>query len=90
MDFFTGGHEFYNDFNDYTYQVTAPRNFVVWGTGDLLNADDVLQPQIAERLKRSFTSDDIIHVATLKELTGKSVTKQSDNSDLEMEGRQCL
>ena len=76
--FFTGGHEFYNDFNDYTYQVTAPRNFVVWGTGDLLNPDEVLQPQIADRLKKSFNSDDIIHVATLQELTGKSVTKQSD------------
>jgi hypothetical protein len=78
MAFFTGGHEFYNDFNDYTYQVTVPRNFVVWGTGDLLNPDEVLQPQIAERLKRSFTSDDVIHVATLKELNDKSVTKQSD------------
>jgi hypothetical protein len=76
--FFTGGHEFYNDFNDYTYQVTAPKNFVVWGTGDLLNPDEVLQPQIAERLKKSFTSDDVIHVATLKELNNKSVTKQSD------------
>ncbi|HEX2640562.1 MAG TPA: M1 family metallopeptidase, partial [Pyrinomonadaceae bacterium] len=76
--FFTGGHEFYNDFNDYTYQVTAPKNFVVWGTGDLLNPDEVLQAQIAERLKRSFTSDDVIHVATLKELNNKSVTKQSD------------
>ena len=36
------GHEFYNDFNDYTFQVTAPKNFVVWATGDLLNPDDVL------------------------------------------------
>ena len=76
--FFTGGHEFYNDFNDYTYQVTVPKNFLVWGTGDLLNPDEVLQPQIADRLKKSFTSDDIINVATLAELTGKSVTKQSD------------
>ena len=76
--FFTGGHEFYNDFNDYTYQVTVPRNFVVWGTGDLLNAGEVLQPQIAERLKRSFMSDDVIHVATLAELNSKSVTRQSD------------
>jgi len=76
--FFTGGHEFYNDFNDYTYQVTAPKNFVVWGTGDLLNPDEVLQPQIADRFKKSFTSDDVIHVATLQELNDKSVTKQSD------------
>jgi hypothetical protein len=78
MAFFTGGHEFYNDFNDYTYQVTAPKNFVVWGTGDLLNPDEVLQPQIADRFKKSFTSDDVIHVATLQELSDKSVTKQSD------------
>jgi len=75
--FFTGGHEFYNDFNDYTYQLTAPKNFVVWGTGDLLNADEVLQPKIADRLKKSFTSDDVINVATLKELNDKAVTKQS-------------
>jgi hypothetical protein len=75
---FLEGHEFYNDFNDYTFQVTAPKNYVVWGTGDLLNPDDVLQPQIADRFKKSFLSDDIIHVATLKELNDKAVTKQSD------------
>jgi Peptidase family M1 domain len=75
---FTEGHEFYNDFNDYTYQVTVPKNFIVWGTGDLLNADEVLQPQFADRLKRSFTGDDVVHVATLKELGDKAVTKQAD------------
>ena len=76
--FFTGGHEFYNDFNDYTFQVTAPKNFVVWGTGDLLNPDEVLQPLILDRFKKSFTTDDVVHVATLKELNDKVVTKQSD------------
>jgi hypothetical protein len=76
--FFTGGKEFYNDFNDYTFQVTAPKNFVVWATGDLLNPDEVLQPQIVDRFKKSFTTDDVIHVATLKELNDKAVTKQSD------------
>jgi hypothetical protein len=76
--FFTEGHEFYNDFNDYTFQVTAPKNFIVWATGDLTNADEVLKPEFAARLKSSFTSDDIIHVATLKELTDKVVTQQSD------------
>ncbi|MEP6682147.1 MAG: M1 family peptidase, partial [Parafilimonas sp.] len=28
--------EFYNDFNDYTLSITAPKNFVVYATGDLL------------------------------------------------------
>jgi hypothetical protein len=76
--FFTEGHEFYNDFNDYTFQVTAPKNFIVWATGDLLNADEVLKPEFAARLKSSFTSDDVIHVATLKELSDKVVTQQAD------------
>jgi hypothetical protein len=38
----------------------------------------VLKPEFAARLKSSFTSDDVVHVATLKELTDKVVTQQSD------------
>ncbi|MEP7075482.1 MAG: M1 family metallopeptidase [Acidobacteriota bacterium] len=75
---FMEGHEFYNDFNDYTYQVTAPKNFIVWGTGDLLNPDEVLQPKYAKRLKDSFTSDDVTTIASADELASKSVTVQSD------------
>ena len=75
---FTEGHEFYNDFNDYNFEVNVPKNYVVWATGDLLNPDETLQPEFAGRLKKSFTSDDIIHIATLKELKNNSVTAQKD------------
>jgi hypothetical protein len=75
---FTDGHEFYNDFNDYTFDVTVPKNFVVWATGDLLNPDEVLQPVFAKRLKDSMTSDNIINIATLAELNSNSVTAQTD------------
>ncbi|MGI9036417.1 MAG: M1 family peptidase, partial [Pyrinomonadaceae bacterium] len=76
---FTEGHEFYNDFCDYTFEVNAPKNYVVWATGDLLNADETLQPTFVERLKKSMTSDDVIHVATLDELKNNSVTAQKDS-----------
>ncbi|MEP6902485.1 MAG: M1 family metallopeptidase [Actinomycetota bacterium] len=75
---FTEGHEFYNDFNDYNFEVNVPKNYVVWATGDLLNAGETLQPEFAGRLKKSLTSDDVIHIATLNELTGNSVTAQKD------------
>ena len=75
---FTEGHEFYNDFNDYTFNVTVPKNFVVWATGDLVNADETLQPEFAKRLKNSFTTDEIIHIATLAEMKSNSVTAQKD------------
>ncbi|WP_442589084.1 M1 family metallopeptidase [Pedobacter sp. AW31-3R] len=69
--------EFYNDFNDYTLAVKAPKNYVVWATGDLKNPDEVLQPKYAERLKRSYTSDEVISIATAEEILKGEVTRQN-------------
>lgn len=74
---FTDGQEFYNDFNDYTLTVHAPKNYLVWATGTLQNPAEVLQPQYAERLQQSMTSDELIHVASAEDLAGKQVTSQS-------------
>lgn len=70
----TGGPEFYNDFNEYALHVEVPDNFVVWGTGDLLNSSNVLQPLIYQRLKHSMISDSVIHIATRQEMDAKNVT----------------
>jgi len=74
----TDRQEFYNDFNDYTYSVKAPKNYVVYGTGDLLNPDEVLQPEFAARLKKSYITDEILHIANEQEMKGGFVTKQND------------
>ncbi|MVM38416.1 M1 family peptidase [Spirosoma sp. HMF3257] len=73
---FTEAQEFYNDFNDYTLTVNVPKDYIVWGTGDLQNASDVLQPTYAKRLRESLQTDELIHVATLADLTTKQVTTQ--------------
>lgn len=75
---FTDGHEFYNDFNNYIFEVNAPKNYIVWATGDLLNPDEVLQPEFAKRLKESYTSDKVINVASLDELKNNAVTLQKE------------
>ena len=75
---FNDALEFYNDFNDYTLNVTVPKNFVVWATGTLQNPGKVLQPEYAERLQKSFTSDSTIHIATVDEMASKKVTAQND------------
>lgn len=74
----TDRQEFYNDFNDYTFSVKAPKNYVVYATGDFLNPDEVLQPEFAGRLKKSYTSDEVIHVATADEMKAGKVTLQND------------
>ncbi len=76
MDF-TDQQEFYSDFNDYDISVKVPANYVVWGTGTLLNPSAVLQPEHLRRFQVSFASDETIHVATKEELVAKSVTLQA-------------
>ncbi|NSL85378.1 M1 family metallopeptidase [Chitinophaga solisilvae] len=74
----TGRVEFYSDFNDYRVAVKVPKNFIVWGTGELLNAEEVLQPEIFTRFKKSLGADDLQHIATLEEVRGGKVTRQND------------
>jgi len=70
--------EFYNDFNDYVFTVKAPKNYVVYATGDFLNPDEVLQPEISKRLKQSYNTDGVINIATAEELKAEKVTAQKD------------
>lgn len=74
----TDGQEFYNDFNDYSFEISAPKNFVVWATGDFLNPADVLQPEALKRYKKSLKEDRTIHIATEAEMKAGKVTKQAN------------
>jgi hypothetical protein len=74
---FLDAQEFYNDFNDYTLNVSVPKNFIVWATGTLQNPKQVLQPEYAARLEKSMTSDSTIHIATAKDIADKSITTQN-------------
>ena len=73
---FTDEQEFYSDFNDYDVTIQAPANYIVWGTGTLANAKEVLQPEALRRLEASFTSDTTIHVATREDWSAGKVTAQ--------------
>lgn len=74
---FTDAQEFYNDFNDYAVSLTVPKNFLVWGTGDLQNAADLLQPAFLAKFNKSFTSDEVINVVTKSDLEAKNITTQN-------------
>jgi hypothetical protein len=77
---FTDMQEFYSDFNDYDVAITVPTNYVVWGTGTLLNPAELLQPKYLQRYTQSFTSDQTINVASRAEMVGKTVTTQSSRN----------
>jgi hypothetical protein len=74
---FNDRQEFYNDFNDYILRVTVPKNYIVWATGTLQNASQVLQPEFADRLQQSLTSDSIIRIVTPADNASHKVTTQN-------------
>jgi hypothetical protein len=75
---FNDRQEFYNDFNNYTLNVTVPKNFMVWATGVLQNPAQVLQPEYVKRMEQSFTSDSVIHIVTPADITQKNITAQNE------------
>jgi hypothetical protein len=76
MDF-TDEQEFYNDFNDYTLNVSVPKNYIVWATGDLQNPDAVLRSDYARKLTASMKNDAIVRIADPTDITGGKVTAQN-------------
>jgi len=72
---YNGLQEFYNDFCDFDVQIHVPDGYVVWATGNLLNADEVLQPQIVQRLHLAEQEDEIRFVIDSIDLQQKNVTQ---------------
>jgi len=77
---FTGRQEFYNDFGDYTVNVTVPEGYTVWGTGTLENAEQVLQQDALSRYQKSLTSDSTIKIASLDQLEANKITAQNGSN----------
>jgi hypothetical protein len=47
---FTGGVEFYHDYSNYTVEIEAPANFLLWASVAPLNAEDIYPDFIKKRL----------------------------------------
>ena len=71
---YTGSQEFYNDFCTFRADITVPQNFVVWATGDLTNAAQVLTQKYAERLRAAAQQDGITTIISPAEARRRDVT----------------
>lgn len=72
-----GIQDFYNDFNDYEVTVQVPDGYLVWGTGDLTNPEEIYQPEIYQRLQQAKTSNEVVKIITEKDYQ-ESITKKSE------------
>jgi hypothetical protein len=65
---YLGQGEFYLDYGNIDYTVTAPSNMVVVGSGELLNPTEVLTPAQQARLTRARASDKTVSIKTAQEV----------------------
>ena len=71
---YTGDQEFYNDFGTFRAAITVPKNFMVWATGDLLNAREVLTKTYAQRLQAAEKQDAVTDIITPADLKKGNIT----------------
>ncbi|MBA2406918.1 MAG: M1 family metallopeptidase [Chitinophagales bacterium] len=59
---YVGMQEFYNDFGSFDAEISVPRGFIVWATGELQNASEVLSKDCYSRYQKALASDHIVHI----------------------------
>jgi peptidase M1-like protein len=69
---YMGSGEFYCDYGDYDYYITAPSNITVAGSGDLQNADKVLTSTQVSRLYDARNSDKTVMIIKPEEVGQES------------------
>ncbi|GGI22195.1 M1 family metallopeptidase [Pedobacter mendelii] len=64
-----GGGEFYCEYGDINFAITAPANHIVMGSGELLNPQEVFTAEQLKRWNAAKASDATIHIRSAEEVT---------------------
>lgn len=70
---YMGGAEFYLEYGNFDFTVTAPSNMVVVGSGELLNPNEVLTPVIISRLAAAGKSDKTVFIKDSTEISSSKL-----------------
>ena len=78
---YMGLGEFYCDYGDYDYYITAPAEMIIYGSGDLQNASEVLTAEEIKRLAAAANSDKTITIIGSDEV-GKAFMRPATKGNL--------
>lgn len=74
---YLGGGEFYLEYGDFDFTITAPSTHIVAAGGELLNASEVLTPTELQRYEEAKKSNNAVTIRTYKEVTDLSLRLKS-------------
>jgi hypothetical protein len=75
---YIGSQEMYNDFCDFNVNISVPENYIVCATGNLLNADEVYNAQIVQRISEAEKNEGITKVIDTTDLLNGNITAQNE------------
>ncbi len=71
---YIGTQEFYNDFCHFIVNISVPKNYVVWCTGNLKNGKDVLREKYVQRLQNAERNDGITTIIDSTDINRNEIT----------------
>lgn len=79
---YLGAGEFYLGYGDFEYRITVPYDHIVVGSGELLNADEVLTKEQQERMEKASQSDSTVYIVSPEEVNNPAVTRPTQQGKL--------
>ena len=75
---YLGTQEFYNDFCHFSVAITLPGDYLAWGTGNLVNREEVLTDKYNKRIDAANTGDATMTIIDTSDLTLRDITRHAD------------
>ncbi len=77
---YLGQGEFYCDFGDFEYYITAPSDMIIYGSGDLQNSKEVLTSKEFQQLEKASNSDQTVIISGADDPVKRSVKANSQGN----------
>ncbi|MDT0675588.1 M1 family metallopeptidase [Autumnicola musiva] len=75
---YLGAGEFYLDYGNYDYEITAPYDHIVVGSGELQNPRQVLSSTMRDRMERASKSDSTVFIVKPNEVNDLSIRAKKE------------
>lgn len=77
---YLGAGEFYLDYGDFDYEITAPYNHIVVGSGELKNPKEVMSETMRDRMEKARKSDETVHIIKPEEINDASLKSKQNGT----------
>ncbi|MNJ95096.1 hypothetical protein D3C87_128000 [compost metagenome] len=76
---YLGAGEFYVEYGDFDYKVTVPYDYIVVGSGELVNPKEVLSKELLSRWGKATQSDKTVYLIAPDEVKNTKLTRPSQS-----------